>query len=231
VVSEEFAERAGTAMLLDNFTWDSYIPGCKFIANVCFALRAQGGKFPESTVQHVVSGLEVNTLCMNNNVSSSGAVPTSSKYTYQDSKELAVMAGVSALKALVMHRSDIQAVFDAGGMRTLIMALMRYGDHMHVCQRVCCVLNVLAPFDAEKGVFWEWEGLQKVTNSLHKHRASLQMQTHAIALLAAFVLPSPCMQKIFLKVNGVHTLRVIMDRIASLKDRETAETIIKACSP
>ena len=218
-------------MSLDYFKWNSYIPGCKFIAHVCFALRAQGGTMPKSTIDHVVSGLESNALCMYNIALSSAAVPTSSKYTYNDSKDLAVTAGVSALAALVMHPSDIQAVSDAGGMHALIMVSMRYDDHMQVCQRACFVLTVLAPLDAEKGVFRRWEGLQKVTYAFYKHRASLQMQTNAIALLAAFVLPSARMQKIFLKVDGVHTLHLIMDQIASLKDKDVAQSIIKACSP
>ena len=153
-------------MSLDYFKWDTYIPGCNFIAHVCFALRAQGGTMPKSTIDHVVSGLESNALRMYNVAASSAAVPTSSKYTYNDSKDLAVTAGMSALAALVMHPSDIQAVYDAGGMHALIMALMRYDDHMQVCQRACFVLTILAPLDAEKGVFWQWEGLQKVTSAL-----------------------------------------------------------------
>jgi len=217
-------------MELDN-KWDTYIPGCKYIAHVCFALRAQGGTFPKSTIDQVVSGLENNALNMYNIASSSAAVPTSSKYTYNDSKDLAVTAGMSTLAALVMHPSDIQAVYDAGGMHALIMALMRYDDHMQVCQQACFVLNILAPLDAEKGVFRQWDGLEKVTRALYKHRASRQMQTNAIALLAAFVLPSAHKQKLLLKGNVVRTLHLIMDEIASLKDKDVAQSIIKACSP
>jgi len=186
---------------------------------------------PKSTIDHVVSGLESNALRMYNVAASSAAVPTSSKYTYNNIKDLAVTAGVSALAALVMHPSDIQAVSDAGGMHALIMVLMRYDDHMQVCNRACFVLTFLAPLDAEKGVFRQWDGLEKVTSALYKHRASRQMQTNAIALLAAFVLPSAHKQKFFPKGKVVRTLHLIMDEIASLKDKDVAQSIIKACSP
>jgi len=149
-MSEEIAECVGTAMRLDMFTWESYIPGCKFVANVSFPFRVLGGTFPESTIHNVVGGLERNARYMQDTNPSSALVPTGNVYSYLDDRELGVLADVSALVAFVLSPNNIKVVFDAGGVHALLMVLIYHKDDVHVCELTCLVLTRLAP---DKGVF------------------------------------------------------------------------------
>jgi len=230
VVSAKLAKHAGTAMRLDRFECDSYVSGCKFIANTCFPLKALGGTFPESTIRHVVSGLERNALYVHDNNLSFPTVLASVRPKYLHSRNLGVLAGLSALAALVEDPTNIKTVLDADGVYAVLMALKHYDDHVQVCQQACLALTLLAPLDTDQGNFWKFKGIQKIITCLFKHPSSAKLHTNAFALLAVVVLPSLRFQRIFIKYQGVQSLTAIMDIIVSLHDKDIAESILLACS-
>jgi len=57
------------------------------------------------------------------------------------------------------------------------------------------------------------------------------MQNNTLALLEAFVLASPRIQKIFIKNEGVETLTMVVSKSCSQVNRNMAAGILEACLP
>jgi hypothetical protein len=144
---------------------DVFIAGCEYLTNVCYALGIiMGGAIPQSFIASVVSGLaDTSTRVPNARINSFYILATrvpnariNSFYTLarEDGNvaRLGVMAGVTALLAVMRKPSSIKTVSDAGGVSALLRVLDVFGHHACVYEGARRALALLAPLNQNSRV-------------------------------------------------------------------------------